>query len=278
VRPWRKGLAALFAGALTAGISLAAGAGAAAAGTGGVPWTDPHQNGWITSGSITSQPFVWKTVSSAAAPAKYTRGDATLYAYQPIRYEDPGFWTGFQLNGAAFFSNPKHPATGSTVQDQPLAAFTSGYPLHWQGLLQLRMIYTAVGRGADNLTYPAAVLRVSGNRWTLVKGGTTPCTASASLSTEPSVLGHKHHKWGLGGYQGDTKGHKESNVADPSSSPSSRPSGSSSSAPANGQSLAASTTSDSSSGGGSDLAIGLGVLAVLMVIGIGTMIWRRAAR
>jgi hypothetical protein len=288
VRRSTRGAAALVVAALAASLSLVVGAVPGFAATGKVPFTDPAQVGLltlcdkgnhrITSGSITAQPFVWKAVSSAPAPAKYEQGDATLYAYQPIKYEDPAFWSGFQLNGAAYFSNSKHPATASTVQDQPLAAFTTGYPLHWNGLLQIRMIYTSVGRGALHTTYPAAVLRVSGKRWTLVQGGSTPCTASAALSTEPSVLGHKHGKFGLKGYKGGTDTQSSTK---PASRVSGRPSpgSSASGSPDPSQSLAASSTnggSSSSGGGGTDgLAIALVVIALVVVIGSGVALWRR---
>lgn len=281
----RSRVTALAVVAVAVGMTLLAAAApaSAAGGSSKVPFTDPAQTGLltlcdkgnhrITSGSITSQPFVWKVVSSSPAPADYTKGDATLYAFQPIKYEDPAFWTGFQLNGAAYFSNPKHPAGASTIQDQPLDAFTTGYPLHWHGLLQLRLIYTAEGRGAYHTSYPAAVLRVTGNKWTLVQGGHTPCTASASLSSEPSLLGHHHGKFGLKHYKGGTLSKSKVHPASNSSTSPSQPPSSGSSAPAAGASLAASQSS--SSGSSSGLAIGLVVVALVLVIGVGVALWRR---
>src|SRR5579859_6446572 len=78
-----------------------------------VPFSDPYVQGSltlcnryhqpITSGQVTTQPFIWSAVSSTPAPPRYTR--AYLLVYQPIQYVDPSNWTGYQLNDDAIFSN-----------------------------------------------------------------------------------------------------------------------------------------------------------------------------
>jgi hypothetical protein len=195
----KRGLALGTSGCLLAGAALLGAAPAVAAGgNGSVPFSDPNQNGLITlcnaagqritSGSIDTMPFVVKAVSSAPAPHGYESGLATLYAYQPIQYVDPGNWSDDQLSGSTYFSNPAHPGAALTPSDEPLVAFTTGYPLHWDGLLQLRLLYTAPNTQPYPGAYPAAVLRVTGRTWTVVQGGDTPCNATRTKSLETIAL------------------------------------------------------------------------------------------
>jgi hypothetical protein len=162
------------------------------------PFSDPNQNGLITlcdstghrltSGDIRTIPFVHTAISSSAAPKGYESGLATLYAYQPIQYVDPGDWTGYQLSGSTYYSNPNHPGAEMTPGDGPLVSFTSGYPLHWDGLLQLRLYYTARFTPQYAGGYPTAILQVKGTRWTAVQVGTTPCNATKTKSFEELAL------------------------------------------------------------------------------------------
>ena len=90
-------------------------------------------------------PFAWKAISSVNPPAGYggAGGRVALWAYQPIQYVDPGDWSGSLLTGGSAFSNPDHPVVQATNADQPLLGFTQAYPEHWDGLLEIRMMYTA---------------------------------------------------------------------------------------------------------------------------------------
>jgi hypothetical protein len=245
-----------------------------------VPFTDPLQQGLITlcsasgqrvtSGTLDEMPFVAKAVSSSAAPAGYRSGLATLYAYQPIQYVDPGNWSGEQLTGSTYFSNPAHPGAAATPSDEPLISFTGGYPLHWDGLLQLRLLYTAPNAQPYGGGYPAAVLRVSGNRWTVVQGGNTPCNVTKTRSLETIALRKSQYdphpsitKAGVGpGAKGGAGGGPSTSGASGSSN----------------DSTSASTSGDSQPvfGSGARLGIGLGVLASLALFG-GMMLWRRRA-
>lgn len=274
-----RAIAALLGVAAAMVLSLGP---AAATGSGTVPFTDPEQRGLltlcsqagqpVTSGSVDAIPFVWKAISSSPAPSGYrSHGLATLYAYQPIQYVDPGDWSGKQMSGASVFSNPDHPAIASTKIDEPFVAFTGGYPLHWQGLAQLRMIYTAPNNEPNPGGYPTAVIRVTGNTWTMVQGGDTPCNAGKATSTESIVLGSKTTSG---------KGRASDAAVGPSATataPSSRPSGGTSKgsaapsaqaadpATSNAASTASTVSASSGLGSGAKAAIGLGVLAVLVL-------------
>jgi hypothetical protein len=275
--------------ALALGSVLAAAVGvaapASAASGGAVPVHDPNIDGTltfcneagqpVTSGSLTATPFAWKTLSSSPAPEVYRSdtGRATLLAYQPLKFVDPGDWSGSQLTGSSTFTNPDHPvaATGS---DSPLLNFVQAYPPHWKGLVELRMIFTGVNLPNHITPYPAAVVRVGHGRWTMVSGGGTSCSDGNGVSDETKLLPPKKlrsHPVVLAG----------SPTPKPTSSRTSSHSSSSGSGP--GASIAAdhsdppstTNTADSSSvGAGTKAGIGLGVLALLGLIA-GGVAWRR---
>jgi hypothetical protein len=161
-----------------------------------VPFTDPNAKGYIglcdknneniTSGSVGAAPFVWKAVSSAPPPAQFQgKGEnAILNIYQPRPGVDPGNWNGDSLTSASFYNNPKLPAAQATRADLPLSVIVNEFPPMVDGLYQLRMFYGKAGYGLYSSTYPAAVIRVSGDTWTLVQGGTVDCTAAPAVSNE----------------------------------------------------------------------------------------------
>jgi hypothetical protein len=280
-----------------ASLTVLAGAGAASAGTPTVPFKDANAVGTltfcnkanepITHGSIYTQPFAWKTISSSEAPAGYrgTGSRATLVVYQPIKFVDPGDWTGGQLTGASSFSNPMHPNVQATDVDSPLTGFVHAYPLHWDGLVEVRMIFSAVEQGSYTTTYPAAILRVTGHTWRLVEGGGTPCSAGRGVSNEAetfpqSILTGKKSHSGANAAHPHGKG-SASNVsrAGSTSSPQSGSASSSDPAtdPASVQAKDAASDSRSTSGTSSELklAIALGVILILVLAISG---WRLARR
>lgn len=198
----RARAAATLVAVTLAGLAAAAPFASASASNaaGKVPFTDPGIDGWLTfcnksdqpvsSGSLYSVPFVWKAISSAKPPAGYgtSGGRAALYAYQPIQYVDPGDWSGSQLSAASAYSNPAHPVAQATDADVPLVGFTQAYPAHWQGLVEIRMLYTAVNKAQLTTPYAAAVIRISGSKWSLVEGGGGSCSQSKGLSMETVAL------------------------------------------------------------------------------------------
>jgi hypothetical protein len=169
---------------------------AASASGSAVPFTDPSAHGYIglcdlagnnvTSGSVTSAPFVWKAVSSVDAPAGYFgKGqNVALTIYQPRKGVDPGDWNGDQLTGASYYRKNNLPAAAATYKDISLETIVKEYPPEWDGLYQLRMIFARNNYGDSTATYPATVIQVTGKTWHVVQGGTAPCKTSHTISNE----------------------------------------------------------------------------------------------
>ena len=163
-----------------------------AAASSNVPFKDPNSAGNltlcgrdgrpVTSGDLLTAPFVWSAISSESAPDGYSR--AYLLVYQPIQNVDPGDWTGAQLTEDAIFSNPHHPVAQATNADVPILYADHSMPPRWNGLFQLRMYFTAPNKPVDSSPYPSAVIRVSGQNWSLLTPATTPCNAGTAVSAE----------------------------------------------------------------------------------------------
>jgi hypothetical protein len=166
-----------------------------------LPYIDSNASGYIgfcdknkhqvTSGSIYDQPFVWTAVSSTPAPSGYEHGKAVLIAYQPRREVNPGEWSGRQLTAASSFTNRAHPMAQATYADDPLLFFVQAFPPRWDGLIQLRMYYGAPNMGVHRMPYPATSIRITGDRWSVVSGGTVPCNAGKAVSDETRTLPSK---------------------------------------------------------------------------------------
>jgi cytoskeletal protein RodZ len=188
-----RALRGLIALALGIALSLVA-APAAQADT--VPYTDPGSIGVIglcdknlkpiTLGNIDDHPFVWRAVSSVKAPNGYSvqHGSATLLAYQPQAKLAPDQWNGDTLTAASSYTNLNYPMAQSTDQDFSLNDYLKEQPPMLNGLVQLRMYFAAPEMPALNSKYPTAEIKVSGSKWTLVRGGNVPCNKGDSQSSE----------------------------------------------------------------------------------------------
>jgi hypothetical protein len=248
----------------------------------------------VTSGSIETLPFVWKTISSAAPPKGYggKTGQATLDAYQPIQYVDPGDWSGMQLNGSSWFSNPDHPVAQSTDADLPLVSMVQAYPPHWDGLLEIRMLFSATNEEQIQSPYPAAVVKITGKTWTLVWGGGGNCSQGTGLSDETVYLSkpklaaiRKQVEKAVSGHGGSSGNGSSSGPASSSAhpgngsstgagqSPGASGTGTANSNGGSGGRLAASTSSTGISTGAA-AGIGIGVIALIAVV-LGTVLWWR---
>jgi hypothetical protein len=242
----------------------------------------------VTSGKLDTIPFVWKAVSSAAPPKGYGKkgGKATLLAFQPIQYVDPGNWSGMQMTGSSWYTNADHPVAQSTIADLPLIDMVRAYPPHWDGLLELRMYFTAPGMMQIQSPYPAAVIKVTGDTWTMVSGGGGSCSQGKGLSDETvylskaklqkikkqvqaGVSAHASHSRGAAG--GSSSAHP--GTGSPGAGQSSAAHGAGISNGSSGKSLAAST---SSAGISTGLAAGIGIAALAFVALVtGTILWWR---
>jgi hypothetical protein len=164
-----------------------------------LPYTDPDQAGWltlcgtnlkpVTHGSITTVPFVWRVVSSAAAPKGYfiKGAKATMFAYQPRPYTPAGGWSGTVMGAASYYSNAAHPMAQFTPIDSPLTQMTKAFPPLWDHLIELRLYLSAPEVAPLTSQYAAADIQVIGNTWRLVAGGHTSCTAGKAVSEEVVV-------------------------------------------------------------------------------------------
>lgn len=159
-----------------------------------VPYTDSNAKGYIglcdqngkavTSGNINDRPFVWLAVSSSPAAAGFTGfgQTGTLYAYLPRQGSPPGQWTGKQMTATSYYTNAAHPMVAATNDAATLKDFMRSDPLVWDGLVQLRIYVGLPGEGIHNQSYPATDIRVSGNTWTVVRGGDAQCNAGFAVS------------------------------------------------------------------------------------------------
>jgi hypothetical protein len=254
-----------------------------------IPFTDPNATGLIgfcdqsghavTSGKLRDAPFVWTAVSNTKAPDGYAspKGRATLLAFQPIQYVDPGDWSGKQLTAASQFTNSAHPMSQATALDPPMLSFTGAYPPRWGGLVQIRMYFSAPDQPQSTSTYPAAVLRISGDSWTVVEGGNADCSAGKATSIESVALPSKAFA-----HATPTNGSTSSGA--PGKSGSTKPAGRSTSTAASGTSgsaaasaASAALTGDkkkSASGGLGSAAIWITLLAVA-ALALGAEVIRR---
>lgn len=206
--PLSSGLRAAFvAGTVLLGLGLGTAGPAHAAD--GVPYVDPAVTGSIglcdvhghnvLTGKTTDNPFVWLAVGTTAAPAQYAAPGRTAFlaAYQPRKGAEPGEWSGYPLTPSSRYSNPQHPMSQFTPVSGSLQQFLVRYPPQWDGLVQLRLTLAGSNRPPRQAAYDATDIRVTGDTWQVVRGGTGPCTAGSA--TSESVLLH------LPGAQGTPK-------------------------------------------------------------------------
>ena len=165
-----------------------------------VPYDDPAVTGSIAlcdvngnnilSGKLTDTPFVWKAVGTSAAPSPYDQPGRTAFlaAYQPRKNVAPGDWSGYGLAAASRYTNPAHPMSQATPNSSPLTDFTTRYVPQWDGLVQLRMLLGGSNRVPLPRSYDATDIRVTGDTWQVVRGGTGPCGKQAGSATNVAVL------------------------------------------------------------------------------------------
>lgn len=145
-----------------------------------------NHNRIVTSGSVHAAPFVWKAVATQPPPKLYRgRGaNAVLNIYQPRPQVDAAEWSGDQLTSATFYKTQQAPSTQATLKDIPLSVVVNEFPPMVDGLYQLRMYFGNTRVGLYSATYPSTFIRVEGDRWTVVSGGTVNCAASSGESNE----------------------------------------------------------------------------------------------
>jgi hypothetical protein len=157
---------------------------------------DPNAHGYIgfcdedghnvTGGSTDSMPFVWKAVASEPPPAAYQgQGqNAVLNIYQPRPGVGPADWSGDSLTAASFYTTKATPTVQLTYADIPIRVIIHEFPPLVDGMYQLRVFYGKANYGLYSAIYPATTIRVQGDRWSVVSGGTVDCGAAKAVSSE----------------------------------------------------------------------------------------------
>jgi hypothetical protein len=147
----------------------------------------------VTGGSVYEQPFVWTAISSVPAPAELQgKGQvAVLYAYQPRPGVPADQWSGDTLTAASVYSTTQAPTTQATRLDFRLKDFMDNFPTLVDGLYELRMYFGRPGVALDSSRYPETFIQVSGDRWSVAKGGAVQCSAGKAVSNEIGSLGTK---------------------------------------------------------------------------------------
>lgn len=186
--------------ALGIGLALVASAqlsGAPVAAADTVPYNDPAVIGSVglcdaaghpvTHGTVNAQPFVWRAVSSAAAPNGYggVGRKATLAAFQPRPGVTADQWNGDTLTSSSSYTNPRYPMAQATAVDFSLKTYLDEYRPMVDGLVQLRLYVSAPDVGVDSTSYAATDIKVTGDAWSVVRGGSVVCTKGSATASEP---------------------------------------------------------------------------------------------
>ena len=159
-----------------------------------VPYDDPQSGGSITlcsldgqavtEGSVDDKPFAGIALGSTGLPADLdpTGAVATLYAYQPREGVSASEFSGTAITAAGLLAEPDRPAALITENAWSIGDFVAAFPADFDGYVQLRLYLgtPAVGTLSDQ-PYDTADLRVDGDRWELVQGGTAACTGAEAL-------------------------------------------------------------------------------------------------
>lgn len=174
-----------FAPLLTAAPARADAVPADAQAHGFIGFCDRHDHP-LAGGDVGAAPFVWKAVASEPPPKAYLgKGqNAVLNIYQPRPGVDAAEWSGDQLTAATFYTTKAAPAVQSTLKDIPLSVVVKEFPPLVDGLYELRMYFGRANYGLYSASYPATFIRVDGDHWSVVKGGTVNCAAASGESTE----------------------------------------------------------------------------------------------
>ncbi len=140
----------------------------------------------ITSGSINDTPFVARATGSEPTPRDYREDGqrATLLAYQPRPGVPAGAWSGEILTGSTIYTDWHYPTALATATDFSLAQVMADIPPQVNGLYELRLIYSGPNRPPGGGGYAATFIKVTGDTWSVLKGGTASCTGGKAVSTE----------------------------------------------------------------------------------------------
>lgn len=154
----------------------------------GVPYVDPQAAGAITlcsadgeavtGGSIDDRPLAAYAVGETGLPSGVDPAGAvaTLFGYQPRAGVAPGEFSGIPLTAAGTLTDPARPSVEITDDVYSVRDFVTAFPATDDGFVQLRLYLGTSDAGTlTESPYDTADLRVDGDRWELVDGGTAAC-------------------------------------------------------------------------------------------------------
>jgi hypothetical protein len=159
-----------------------------------VPYEDPQSGGLltlcsedgdpVTEGKVGDRPFVGFVVGATGLPAVYDADGAvgTLFAYQPREGIAASEFSGVPLTAAGTLADPERPVVAVTEDVWSVADFVSAFPATLDGYVQLRLVLGTPAAGTlTEDPYDSADLRVDGDSWELVRGGTASCADATAL-------------------------------------------------------------------------------------------------
>lgn len=162
------------------------------------PYTDPASTGGltlcsadgkaVTEGRTGDRPFADLVLGDTPLPddADPAGAVATLYAYQPREGIAPGEFSGSPITAAVAFADASRPATRVTADAWSLGDFVTAFPASLQGYVQLRLVLGTPQLGTLADGYDTADIKVDGDRWELVRGGSASCRDAASAVADGS--------------------------------------------------------------------------------------------
>ena len=143
----------------------------------------------VTEGSVEDQPFADVVVGATALPSELDPAGAvaTLFAYQPREGISASEFSGAPLTAAGELADPERPAVRVTEDVWSVGDFVTAFPATYDGYVQLRLYLgtPAAGTLSEN-PYDTADLRVDGDRWELVRGGSSSCADALASCSDPT--------------------------------------------------------------------------------------------
>ncbi len=137
----------------------------------------------VTGGKVDDQPFADVALGETALPSNQepTGAVATLYAYQPREGVATSEFSGTAITAASEFADPKRPAALVEENAWSIGDFVTAFPADYDGYVQLRLYLGTPAAGTlSDEPYDTADLRVDGDDWELVRGGTASCADAQS--------------------------------------------------------------------------------------------------
>jgi len=137
----------------------------------------------VTEGKVDDQPFAAVVLGETALPSNLDPAGAvaTLFAYQPRAGVGTSEYSGNALTAAAAFADPSRPAARVEENAWSIGDFVTAFPADDDGYVQLRLLLGTPEAGTlSDKPYDTADLRVDGDRWELVRGGTASCADATS--------------------------------------------------------------------------------------------------